>query len=405
MNSAPPGIASSIGLPTTAPGPSRSRSWPRQLPARCRAQLPGSPPEQPETFDAILRDLDSVVTPGLTLWQHPRFFGYFPSNGLLASVLGDLVSTGLGVIGLAWQSSPALTEVEEVTTDWLRQMLGLSSEWSGVIQDTASTSSLVALLCARERTTGYGLGRGGLQAEASPLTVYISAQSHSSVEKAALLAGFGREHVRVVPHDPRVRDARRRARHDGDDRSRKRLPTVCRRGHVRNDHVDGLRSTRGHCRRRAPARPLDACRCGDGRLGDDSPGVPFAVGGRRAGRLADRQRAQMAGRRFRLHALLRSRPGASGARDVHQSQLPADGSGRAGEELSRLGTAARAPVPRLEAVVPGARAGRRRPSRAPPSRSGERADGWPRRFPGRPDGVCSRRCACRPCACDTSPRG
>ena len=171
-------------------------------PGAVRAQLPGSPPEQPETFDAILRDLDSVVTPGLTLWQHPRFFGYFPSNGLLASVLGDLVSTGLGVIGLAWQSSPALTEVEEVTTDWLRQMLGLSSEWSGVIQDTASTSSLVALLCARERTTGYGLGRGGLQAEASPLTVYISAQSHSSVEKAALLAGFGREHVRIVPHDP-----------------------------------------------------------------------------------------------------------------------------------------------------------------------------------------------------------
>jgi aromatic-L-amino-acid decarboxylase len=171
-------------------------------PGAVRAQLPGAPPEQPEPFDAILRDLDSVVTPGLTLWQHPRFFGYFPSNGLLASVLGDLVSTGLGVIGLAWQSSPALTEMEEVTTDWLRQMLGLSSKWSGVIQDTASTSSLVALLCARERTTGYGLGRGGLQAEASPLTVYISAQSHSSVEKAALLAGFGREHVRVVPHDP-----------------------------------------------------------------------------------------------------------------------------------------------------------------------------------------------------------
>ncbi len=171
-------------------------------PGAVRAQLPGSPPEQPEPFDAILRDLDSVVTPGLTLWQHPRFFGYFPSNGLLASVLGDLVSTGLGVIGLAWQSSPALTEVEEVATDWLRQMLGLSSAWSGVIQDTASTSSLVALLCARERTTGYGLGRGGLQAEASPLTVYISAHSHSSVEKAALLAGFGREHVRVVPHDP-----------------------------------------------------------------------------------------------------------------------------------------------------------------------------------------------------------
>ena len=170
-------------------------------PGAVRAMLPTTPPQQPESFDAILQDLDTVVMPGLTLWQHPRFFGYFPSNGLLASVLGDFVSTGLGVIGLAWQSSPALTEVEEVATDWLRQMLGLSNAWSGVIQDTASTSSLVALLCARERTTRYGSSRGGLQAEAAPLIVYSSAHSHSSVEKAALLAGFGRDHIRVVPHD------------------------------------------------------------------------------------------------------------------------------------------------------------------------------------------------------------
>src|SRR5581483_8887677 len=111
--------------------------------------------------------------------------GYFPSNGLLASVLGDYVSTGLGVLGLAWQASPALTEVEETATDWLRRMLGLSDAWRGVIQDTASTSTLVALVCARERTTDFGLARGGLQAEASPLVVYTSAHSHSSVEKAA----------------------------------------------------------------------------------------------------------------------------------------------------------------------------------------------------------------------------
>jgi aromatic-L-amino-acid decarboxylase len=183
---------------------SKSESLPvmaQTRPGGVKAQLPSVPPEQPEDFDGILRDLDSIVKPGLTLWQHPRFFGYFPSNGLLASVLGDLVSTGLGVIGLAWQSSPALTEIEEVTTDWLRQLLGLSTEWTGVIQDTASTSSLVALLCARERTTRYGSSRGGLQTETAPLTVYISSQSHSSVEKAALLAGFGRDHVRVVPHD------------------------------------------------------------------------------------------------------------------------------------------------------------------------------------------------------------
>jgi aromatic-L-amino-acid/L-tryptophan decarboxylase len=170
-------------------------------PGDVKAALPSAPPQQPESFDAILADLHRVVLPGLTHWQHPQFYGYFPSNGLLASVLGDYVSTGLGVLGLAWQSSPALTEIEEVATDWLRQMIGLPVGWHGVIQDTASTSTLVALLCARERTTGYSLGAGGLQEQARPLTVYVSRHSHSSVEKAALLAGFGRRYVRLVPFD------------------------------------------------------------------------------------------------------------------------------------------------------------------------------------------------------------
>ena len=173
----------------------------RTEPGAIKKLLPATPPDAPESFDTILRDLDRIVVPGLSHWQHPRFFGYFPSNGLLASVLGDYVSTGLGVLGLAWQSSPALTEIEEVVTDWMRAMLGLSDGWSGVIQDTASTSTLIALISARERTTGYSLGRGGLQAEPAPLIVYTSAHSHSSVDKAALLAGFGRQNIRVVPHD------------------------------------------------------------------------------------------------------------------------------------------------------------------------------------------------------------
>jgi aromatic-L-amino-acid decarboxylase len=173
----------------------------RSEPGDIKRQLPSAPPQGPEPFDAVLDDLQRIVLPGLTHWQHPRFFGYFPCNGTLASVLGDYVSTGLGVLGLAWQSSPALTEIEEVATDWLRQMSGLSPEWSGVIQDTASTSTLVALLCARERSTDYALTRGGLQAEAQPLTVYASKHSHSSVDKAALLAGFGRDNVRLVAYD------------------------------------------------------------------------------------------------------------------------------------------------------------------------------------------------------------
>jgi len=175
----------------------------RTHPGEIKAALPTAPPDTPEPFEAILGDLDSVVMPGLTHWSHPRFFGYFPCNGELSSVLGDLASTGLGVLGLAWQSSPALTEIEEVATGWLRQMLGLGDAWQGVIQDTASTSSLIALLCARERRTNYALARGGLQAEPRPLVVYASTQSHSSIEKAALLAGFGRENVRLIPHDDR----------------------------------------------------------------------------------------------------------------------------------------------------------------------------------------------------------
>src|SRR5580698_2978145 len=170
-------------------------------PGDIKARLPTEPPQTAEPFAAIFADLDKIVVPGLSHWQHPSFFGYFPSNGLLASVLGDFASTGLGVLGLSWQSSPALTEIEEVVTDWMRQMTGLSDAWSGVIHDTASTCTLVALICARERATNYSLSRGGLQAEKQPLVVYASAHSHSSVDKAALLAGFGRYNVRVVPHD------------------------------------------------------------------------------------------------------------------------------------------------------------------------------------------------------------
>src|ERR1700722_2850469 len=173
----------------------------RTAPGEIRAQLPSSPPDNPESFDAIFRDLEKIILPGLSHWQHPSFFGYFPSNGELSSVLGDYASTGLGVLGLSWQSSPALTELEEVVTDWLRRMTGLSPAWSGVIQDTDSTCTLVALLCARERTTQYSLTRGGLQAEKQALIVYTSLHSHSSVEKAALLAGFGRENVRLIEYD------------------------------------------------------------------------------------------------------------------------------------------------------------------------------------------------------------
>jgi aromatic-L-amino-acid/L-tryptophan decarboxylase len=173
----------------------------RVAPGALKAQLPGTPPDAPEPFEAVVRDLTNVIVPACSHFQDPRFFGYFPSNSSLSAVLGDYVSTGLAQLGLNWQASPALTELEEVTIEWLRQMLDLSAAWSGVIQDTASTTTLIALLCARERATNYGAARGGLQESEQPLVVYASSQSHSSVDKAALLAGFGRNNIRVIPVD------------------------------------------------------------------------------------------------------------------------------------------------------------------------------------------------------------
>ena len=173
----------------------------RCAPGDVRGRLPAAPPESGEPLDALLRDLDETILPGITHWQHPSFFSYFPANATLASTIGDFLSTGFGVIGLNWQASPALTELELLMADWMRQMAGLSPGWSGAIHDTASTATLVALLCARERATSFAMQRGGLQQQSRPLVVYGSAESHSSMLKAALLAGFGRDHVRLIPVD------------------------------------------------------------------------------------------------------------------------------------------------------------------------------------------------------------
>jgi aromatic-L-amino-acid/L-tryptophan decarboxylase len=170
-------------------------------PGQFKALLPESPPAEGEPLQGITADLDRLLLPGITHWNHPSFFAYFPSNSSLASVLADLVTSGLGVQGMSWQTSPAATELEDVMMDWLRQMLGLSTAFRGVIHDTASTATLCALLCARERSSDYGQSRGGLQQAKAPLVVYASDQAHSSIEKAALLAGFGKENLRLIETD------------------------------------------------------------------------------------------------------------------------------------------------------------------------------------------------------------
>ena len=171
-------------------------------PGEVAGQLPTHAPEEAEPFSRVLADLDAVVVPGVTQVQHPRYFGWFPSNASLPSVLGDLATSGLGALGITWQSAPALTEVEEVVVEWLRELTALPTSWKGVIQDTASTACLVALLAARERATGYSEARGGMQAEGAPLTVYTTEHAHSSIAKAVALAGYGRDNLRFVGVDP-----------------------------------------------------------------------------------------------------------------------------------------------------------------------------------------------------------
>lgn len=165
---------------------------PAVAPGQVRAALPAAPPEAPESLDAILADFTGTIVPGMTHWGHPGFLGYFPAGSSPPSLLAEMLTATLAAQCMSWQTSPAATELEQVTMDWLRQMLGLPAEFTGVIQDTASTATLVALITARDRCP----------APLASQVVYTSAEAHSSVAKGARLAGFRPEHVRLVPVDP-----------------------------------------------------------------------------------------------------------------------------------------------------------------------------------------------------------
>jgi glutamate/tyrosine decarboxylase-like PLP-dependent enzyme len=167
-------------------------------PGEVTSRLTEAPPEVGEDPAKVIADLDDVVVPGLSLWQHPSFFNFFPSNSELSSVLGDIVASGLGVIGLSWESSPVLSEMEQRCMDWLRVGFGLSDNWRGVIQDTASTSTLLAMLEARERATDISMARGGMDQGTDTAVVYCTRYAHSSVPKAVMLAGFGEENIHYV---------------------------------------------------------------------------------------------------------------------------------------------------------------------------------------------------------------
>ncbi len=173
-------------------------------PGDVRASLPTNPPQKGESFDEVLKDVDRVILPGITHWQSPNFFAYFPCNASGPGILGDLLSSGLGVQGMLWSTSPACTELETHVMDWLVGMLGLPDKFlssgigGGVIQDTASSAVLCALLAAREKATGYTSNKKGANGR---LVAYASTQTHSSLEKAAMIAGIGTENLRLVEVD------------------------------------------------------------------------------------------------------------------------------------------------------------------------------------------------------------
>ncbi len=174
-------------------------------PGDVRSQLPEHPPTEPEPFERVMADVERVVVPGLTQWQHPGFFAYFPSNTSFPSILGELLSAGLGVQGMSWVTSPACTEVETLMLDWMQELLDLpeafrstSETGGGVIQGTASEATLVAILSARWRATAGAVNHDG---DTTRLVAYATSQAHSSIEKGLRIAGIGTERIRVVPHD------------------------------------------------------------------------------------------------------------------------------------------------------------------------------------------------------------
>jgi aromatic-L-amino-acid/L-tryptophan decarboxylase len=185
----------------------RIESYPvlsRAKPGQIRASLPTTPPLQGETFDAILGDIEKLIVPGITHWQSPNFFAFFPANASGPAILGDLLSSGLGVQGMLWATSPACTELETHILDWLVGMLGLPEKFlstntgGGVIQDTASSAALCALLAARERTTNFASNRQGCNGK---LVAYTSTQTHSAIAKGIQIAGMGRDSLRLIEVD------------------------------------------------------------------------------------------------------------------------------------------------------------------------------------------------------------
>lgn len=168
------------------------------VPGAIARQLPPAPPEAAEPMETIFSDFERIVPPGITHWQHPRFFAYFPANAAPASMLAEQLANAIAAQGMLWQTSPAATEIEQVMIDWLRQALGLPADFTGTIHDSATTATLSAVLTMREQALDWAGLKAGLSGQPG-LRIYASDQTHSSVDKAVRVAGIGQDNLVKVP--------------------------------------------------------------------------------------------------------------------------------------------------------------------------------------------------------------
>lgn len=241
-------------------------------PGEVRAMFPAHPPDEGEPFAEVLRDLNDKILPGITHWQSPNFFAYFPSNNSGPSILGDMLSSGLGVQGMLWATSPACTELETLVLDWLVEMLGLPERFlstgagGGVIQDTASSATLSALLAAREKATGLTSNEEGCDRS---LVAYSSNQAHSSLEKDVKIAGIGRKNLRLIEVDENfaMRPDALKKQIEADKKAGKKpffvMATV---GTTSSEAMDPLRPIGEICREFGPWFHVDSAMAGTAAL-------------------------------------------------------------------------------------------------------------------------------------------
>ena len=300
----------------------------RTAPGAVAATLPARAPEDGESMAAILADFRRDILPGVTHWNHPRFFAYFPANNSDPAILGELLSAGLGVNAMLWQTSPAATELEEVVMDWLADLVGLPPGFHGCIQDTASTATLSALVCARERSSGFAVNQGRPGRGGPPAHLRLR-DAHSSVVKGARIAGFGDDNVVLVDVDAeRAMDPADLERRIAADLAAGLLPccVVATVGTTGSTAIDPLAAIGPIAAR---ARPVAARGRGAGGQRGHPAGEALDPRRHRPRRLAGLQPPQVAVHQLRLLGLLREGPGAPGAHPGHRPRVPQDRPGHA----------------------------------------------------------------------------